>query len=186
MSDKPWSFPLECWSFPLIPDGDHRGAFGKVRKHDIHTGVDLYCPINTKIFAVEGGRVIAIENFTGPDADDPSPWWHDTQALLVEGESGVVLYGEVMIPDIINVGHPVKKGELIAFSRQVLKKDKGLPMCMLHFELYKPGTVESVWWLPKDKQPENLLNPTDKLREAFYNLDNETRDHEVFIGRMRI
>ena len=164
MNTETWTFPLKDWSFQSIPEGDHNGAFGKVRKYDIHTGVDLYCEPNTEVFAVEDGEVIAIEEFTGPNAD--SPWWYDTQAVLVKGKSGVILYGEVTAPDI-EVGLFLKRGMLFAFTKQVLKKDKGLPMCMLHFELYTSNIIESVWWKLNDTQPENLLNPTKKLQESL-------------------
>jgi murein DD-endopeptidase MepM/ murein hydrolase activator NlpD len=176
---EPWIWPLQSWRMPLIPDGNHRGAFGKVRRHDIHTGVDLYCDPGTKVFAVEGGKVVAIENFTGPNADDPSPWWNDTKAILIKGESGVILYGEVTLVDTHGLGDSLREGDVveagshIGYAAQVLKKDKGLPMCMLHFELYKPGTDESVWWKPENPQPENLLDPTEKLKIAFYNLDSD-------------
>ncbi len=33
-------FPLQNYKYE-IPTGDHLGAFGTTRKHDVHTGVDL-------------------------------------------------------------------------------------------------------------------------------------------------
>ncbi len=183
-----WTWPLSSWSFVEIPlwqrpvvDGNfipHMGAFRAVRKHDIHTGVDLYCDPETPVFAVEDGTVVAVENFTGPNADDPCPWWNDTEALLVEGKSGVVLYGEIEVGMHTPLGHickgsRIKEGQQIGVAKPVLKKDKGRPMCMLHFELYERGTKESVWWKLGDPQPENLLNPTSKLMESFRSL----KDH---------
>jgi murein DD-endopeptidase MepM/ murein hydrolase activator NlpD len=179
MSD--WSFPLRKCDWDLeLPQGDHPGAFGAVRKFDIHTGVDLYCDEGTPVYAVEDGEVIAIEEFTGPNAE--SPWWHETLAVLVKGESGVVGYGEVSIgfvptienPPFIKVGELVKRGDLIGWTKQVLKKDKGKPMCMLHLELYLPKTTETVWWRKegekanwwKDTKPPCLLDPTEKLLAA--------------------
>jgi hypothetical protein len=84
-----------CWPLPNVPKllPDTPGRFGAVRKHDVHTGVDLYCAVSTKVVAVEAGEVVVIEPFTGPDA--ASPWWLSTEAVLVEGASGVVVYGEV-------------------------------------------------------------------------------------------
>ena len=201
----PWHFPL--WNvhglkydypLPLIEDG-HPGAFGAVRKFDVHTGVDLYCKQGTPICAVEDGTVVEIEIFTGPRAE--SPWWNETLAILVEGKSGVVCYGEVDIyrftrsrveavrkagepslEDALNykkfglhqqgepylqVGQTVKRGELLAWTKQVLVKDKGRPMCMLHFELYNPGTRETVWWRKDEPRPSELIDPTQKLLEAL-------------------
>lgn len=167
-----WRWPLASWSFVGIPIGNHRGAFGKVRRHDTHTGVDLYCVHDTEVFAVEDGEVISVENFTGPSADagreGPSPWWNDTKAVLVKGKSGVVLYGE-LYPHL-EAGDKIMAGTRVGFSRTVIKKDKGLPMCMLHLELYKPQTTESVWWPLEQNQPSNLLDPTPQLVKAYSNL----------------
>jgi murein DD-endopeptidase MepM/ murein hydrolase activator NlpD len=169
MVTKPWHWPLAAWSFRNVPTHTHPGAFAAKRKHDVHTGVDLYCPSDTEVFAVEDGRVVAVEHFTGPQADDPSPWWKNTWAVLVEGESGVVLYGE-LYPHV-EVGDDLKEGKRIGFSRSVLKKDKGKPMCMLHLELYTRGTKESVWWKLGEDKPKELKDPTSKLLYSFMHIE---------------
>ena len=62
--------------------------------------------------------MVAIEAFTGPGAG--SPWWHDTEAVLVEGESGVVLYGE-LVP-CVKVGDEVVAGQVVGrVSRAVAR-----------------------------------------------------------------
>lgn len=167
LSHPRWYWPLRAWSFRHIPVATHPGAFGVGRKHDFHTGVDLYCPHDTEVFAVEGGKVVGKEKFTGPQAE--SPWWNETEAVLVEGRSGVVLYGEVY--SHVEVGQEISVGSRIGFTRTVLKKDKGRPMCMLHVELYKHGTAESVWWKLDQNKPENLLDPTSKLLYAFEHVE---------------
>lgn len=141
-------------NFPALPP--YEGQFGALRKHDIHTGVDLYCEVGSKVFAMEAGTVVAVENFTGIFAD--SPWWNDTKAVLVEGESGVILYGE--INPTVQVGDYVFAGDLVGTVIQVLKKDKGKPLAMLHLECYTAGTRESVLWKLGEAKPENLLDPT--------------------------
>lgn len=163
-----WLFPLKKWKLD-IPRGDHPGAFGAIRKFDIHTGVDLYCSPGTAVYSVEDGEVIEIEKFTGPDAE--SPWWHETLAVLIRGSSGVVCYGEVSIgyiphienPAYLKIGDQVSQGDLIGWTKQVLKKDKGKPMCMLHLEVYSSETNETVWWKKDESKPENLFDPTEKL-----------------------
>lgn len=141
----------------LIYTNPHSGGvFGAVRKHDIHTGIDLYCREYSEVFAIEDGVVVNICDFTGEKAD--SPWWENTQAVLIEGESGVILYGEVSTN--LNIGDIIKEGQMIGNVLRVLKKDKGLPTTMLHLELYKPGYrgCGEIWNLNEDK-PEVLLNP---------------------------
>ena len=154
------------WLWPL-PGADrissYQGDFGAVRKYDIHTGVDIYCDPDQLVVAVEDGKIISIENFTGENANPPSPWWNDTKAVLIEGKSGVVVYGEIKPLDSIRVGDKVKAGKILGKVITVLKKDKGTPMTMLHIELYKPGTKETLIWNLGEPQPENLLNPLEYL-----------------------
>ncbi len=105
---------------------------------------------------------MVIEEFTGARAG--SPWWHDTFAVLVEGASGVVLYGE-LAPAVI-VGAKVERGDLVGRVLTVLKRDKGLPMTMLHLELYERGARASVWWRHGEAQPAGLRDPSEALRSA--------------------
>ena len=173
-----WEWPLYYNS--VIPIRDHPGAFGHRRKHDVHTGVDLYTYDGAVVKAMEGGTVVKIIPFTGKDVKDengkPMDWWEDTQAILVRGPSGVIVYGEVT-PDKVNVGDVVGKGQHIAFVKRVLKEHKHRPdipghsTSMLHIELYTEAyeNLERwVWegWKLDQPQPERLLNPTDKLLRA--------------------
>ena len=165
MSDertRRWRWPLERRVHP-IPESPSQGAFGAIRRHDVHTGVDLYGDVDDEVLAVEDGVVVAVEDFTGARAG--SPWWLDTQAVLVEGPSGVVLYGE--LEPAVRVGDVVREGDLIGRLRTVLRHDKGLPMTMLHLELYAPRTRASMWWHHGEARPDNLLDPTPSLREAW-------------------
>ena len=135
------------WPLPHC-DGytSYQGLFGASRKWDIHTGYDLYCDPGQLVVAMEDGVIVKIENFTGPSAEPPTLWWNDTQAIMVEGATGVIVYGEVKPLDSIKVGDKVKAGKIIGKVVTVLQKDKGLPMTMLHLEVYKPGTRETVVW----------------------------------------
>lgn len=153
-----WQRPL--LQMPVVPESPHPGSFGAVRRHDIHTGVDLYCDEGSLVFAVQSGIVVNVIPFTGPDAE--SPWWRDTKAVMVEGESGVVLYGE--IAPVVSIGDKVIAGRLLGYAKRVLVKDKGLPTCMLHLELYKTGTRDAVWWRG-GPCPKSLLDPTAHLKQ---------------------
>lgn len=158
-----WLRPLKALQSP-IPEPPHPGAFGVVRKHHIHEGVDLYTPEGTPVWTVEEGLVVAVGVFTGPDAG--SPWWHNTQYVMVEGRSGVVNYGEVMAADV-RVGEILKPGSLVGHVKQVLRKDKGRPLSMLHIELYNHGVIEPVEWEPRMSRPRILLDPTSFLKQAY-------------------
>lgn len=149
---------------PEVGEG-HPGAFGSVRLHDVHTGIDLYCEEGECVYSIEDGVVVGIEIFTGPNTKPPSPWWHETHAVLIEGKSGVFLYGE--IAPSLRVGDVVHAGDKVGNVKTVLKKDKGKPMTMLHFEQYVHGTRESVWWPLNENKPESLLNPYGTLASVY-------------------
>jgi murein DD-endopeptidase MepM/ murein hydrolase activator NlpD len=173
---QPWLNPIQVYQ--LVPTSDsmsfltmpkwhtglplppHPGAFGVKRKNHTHEGVDLYCPQCTPVTAVEDGEVVAVVPFTGPHCN--MPWWLDTWAVLVEGPTGVVLYGE--IAPHIKVGKQVKAGELIGIVLRVLRTDKGRPTSMLHLELRTPGSREWDGWY--DVKPASLLDPTPYLLDA--------------------
>jgi murein DD-endopeptidase MepM/ murein hydrolase activator NlpD len=135
-----------------------QGRFGGRRKFDTHTGVDIYCQQGTPVTPIEPGLVVGVCDFTGPDAG--SPWWLPTKAVLVEGNSGVVLYGE--IDPAVKVGEYLYLGSIIGFVERVLRNDKGLPTTMLHLELYQRGyRGEGEWW--REEKPSMLLNIEDLL-----------------------
>jgi murein DD-endopeptidase MepM/ murein hydrolase activator NlpD len=154
-----WTWPLPGVKLVVPESMPHPGSFGAIRKYDIHTGIDLYCEPGQEVVAAEDGEIVLIENFTGLNAVPPSPWWHETQAILIEGASGVIVYGEITPLQTITVGQKVKQGQVLGHVTTVLKKDKGLPMAMLHIELYKAGTRQTVVWNLGEPQPDNLLNP---------------------------
>lgn len=178
-----------------IPDlldqaSENQGLFGAVRKHDVHTGTDLYCPENTLVRAIELGTVVWVGPFTGLNAG--SPWWNDTEAVMVEGPSGVILYGEVVVDMGVECGTLIEEGEGLGRVRRVLREDKGKPTSMLHLELYEPGATECVWWHLGDQQPESLCDSTRFLREfvtqakPWWNLDAVMESHTPRPGDLTV
>lgn len=171
-----WQFPLQNYNLDVPAESWHPGTFGFKRKFDYHhTGVDLYAKEGDSVFAVEDGIIVAIEDFTGEI--NGTPWWNNTWAILIEGESGVAVYGEVLpFSNDIVVGARVSKGQQIATVLTVLKELEikswipGHSRSMLHFELHMPETRETVWWKLNEPQPPTLLNPTNQLTEAKNNV----------------
>ena len=148
---------------PSIPPWGHVGDFAFRRSHYHHPGIDLYCKDLQIVQAIEDGIIVQMENFTGPDANPPSPWWLETFSIMVEGKSGVIGYCELNPHKHLQVGNRVYEGENIGLITPVLKKDKGNGRTMLHFELYTTGTCEHVTWLLDTDKPEQLLNPRSLL-----------------------
>mmetsp|Transcript_18505 Transcript_18505/g.19272 ORF Transcript_18505/g.19272 Transcript_18505/m.19272 type:complete len:200 (-) Transcript_18505:41-640(-) len=183
IKEKSWNWPLKDEKKYLFPD--IVGTFGCQRKNDIHTGIDLYCEQGTEVISCEDGIVVNIPWFTGSQAPTndgiPSSWWNDTIAILVEGESGVIVYGE-LDPNYphVQIGDIVKKGDILGIIYlPVLKKYKGRPMVMLHLELMTHGSREPVWWTERDLKPPELCDPTPFLLNAcgdnqptYFNLES--------------
>lgn len=166
-------------SFPLSENESNfprflssHGKFGAVRTHDVHTGIDLYTKEGAYVRAIEAGLVVAIEDFTGLSAG--SPWWLDTQAVLVESPAGVWVYGEVK-PEVA-VGQVIASGDHLGHVLPVLRPEEvradipGHSRFMLHLELHKAGTRETSWWRKGDPQPPSLLDPTPLLFRAWNEL----------------
>lgn len=162
--------PLKRFSLPK-----EHGAFAAVRKHDIHTGIDLYCNPGAHVFAIESGFVSDVGNFTGDNAD--SPWWNNTQYVVVKGANGFILYGEILTT--LEKGELVKQGSVLGEVATVLKENKGKPMTMLHLELYS-DYMEPVIWNLGDAKPLGLQNPTDLItKELWSHYDKTCKSHEV-------
>ena len=156
MTERRW--PLTHMG--VLSEPGSQGAFGAVRKHDIHTGVDIHCSDTTQVLAAEPGTVVAVLQFTGEAVG--SPWWNDTWAVLVEGDERPICYGEVQAH--VPVGAHVAPGDLIGRILPVLKKTDRCTT-MLHFEMYTKGTREPVWWRLGEPQPTCLLDPTTYLAQ---------------------
>ena len=145
------------------------GVFGAERTHDIHTGIDLYCDEFDYVFAIDHGKVIEVNYFTGPECN--TPWWHTTYCIVIEHKdlNSFVLYGEV-IP-FVREGDTINKGQIIGQVTKVLRKDKGLPSCMLHLEQYidhyQPGE-HADWPYPrKENTNPNLIDPMNLITKSL-------------------
>lgn len=174
MQNNAWVFPLMNWHLSRLPTKEEPGSFSYRRSKDIHTGVDLYTVNGATVMPCEDGRVVNIENYTGSNAG--SPWWLPTKSILVEGDSGVICYGEVY-PFGLKVGDYVKKYDVIAHVARVLINPPKIKIInhylyMLHLELYTFGTTQSVWWYLNQEKPPNLLDPTENLQKALDKINN--------------
>lgn len=172
-----WQFPLQSqYKFEAacngIPTKGHPGAFLTERKHHVHTGVDLYTTDGQSIVAVESGTVVGIEDFTGKSQQ--TPWWEDTQCILIEGASGVVCYGEMTPWHNLKIGSRVKKGTWLGNVKRVLPLHKARPdidghsTSMLHIEIYKHGIRRAFEEVGENKSDWNdLIDPTPFLLNSI-------------------
>ena len=161
-TDDSYSFLDFDWESEVeIPTGPHVGAFGVRRRHDVHKGVDLYAEIGDPVYAVEHGIVVDICPFTGEIAG--FPWWENTYGVYVEGESGVVVYGEILPNMNLQIGSKVGQSSLIGTVLTVLKKHNGRPRSMLHLELHDSGHTHTEQWEIGKEKPVGVKDPTKYL-----------------------
>ena len=175
-NETKWTNPLGRQ--PFIPTGKHPGSFGSIRKHDTHTGVDLYGKEGDLVSAVEGGIVVGVIDFTGSKVLDndgnPMDWWNDTKAVLVKGVSGIVVYGEIDPWYTSIAGRFVGRGHIIGKIKAVLPKEKirkDIPHhsnAMLHIEVYTTEQAEKDFrwqtWELNSEMPKGLIDPTPFLK----------------------
>lgn len=150
------------------------GFFWEDRGDRYHCGLDFYAPFKSHVFAIESGQIVSIHPFTSPRM---IPYWNDTIALVLEGESGYLYkYAELDSVDV-NISDHVKAGDILGRVGRVLKKeniDKTSPVyiqqlihsnhaSMLHFEVYRhrPFVLDSYCGgnLFSESKPENLCDP---------------------------
>ncbi len=160
-------------NFNGIPSHGHPGAFLTCRKHSVHTGVDLYTKEHEIVYAMSDGVVVSIEDFTG--VKDNSPWWEDTQCILIKHWFGVVCYGEITPHSYLFPGAKVFRGTSIGEVKRVLKPGKERPdipghsTSMLHLELYPETMDHASQSYEKDK--DILLDPTPILLSIQHRVD---------------
>jgi hypothetical protein len=167
-------FPININSFRGLPINNHPGSFGYIRKHDVHTGIDIYVDEMEPIYAIEDGTVINYYQFTGKDIG--FDWWLDTWALVVKSTNGYFIYGEIKSDK--KIGDIVKAGDHIGNVIPVLPKEKirdwipGHSNCMLHLERYNLDyKLEYGWvaWEIGQRKPHFLEDPTPFLIKALDN-----------------
>ena len=158
-----------------LPRFDEPGAFGAKRKHDRHQGVDIYCREASPVYAVEDGEIVDSYQYTGEAVK--CGWWNDTWCIKVRGKSGVVSYGELQMPSVLekrgfyykDIGTKVKAGDLIGYVGAVLPPQKlrtdirNHSTSMLHMELRTECCHMDAWGVDADRD-KRLLDPTPYLK----------------------
>jgi murein DD-endopeptidase MepM/ murein hydrolase activator NlpD len=145
---------------PVLPDLGVRRDFGSARNWSYHSGIDLYCPSNTPVRAMEDGEVVAVEHFTKPDAQ--SPGYNNTWAVLIYGISGTLVYGEIW-PQVEQYSK-IKSGQIIGHTLPIFKRSK---LAMLHFERYDCLVHQTGLWRLQEEPPSGLVNPRPLLERAM-------------------
>ena len=151
-----WKDPMPAVSWSLPIGKYHPAGFGYSKSHNIHTGIDLYVPEGSSVHSVEDGTVADIFQFSGPNT--LYNYLLPTQAVVVNGPTGLVLYGEVEVLKDIQIGQLIGAGTKIANIKCAVPDQP-----MLHLELHKHGSKIPCLWKQGQPQPKSLLDPTSYL-----------------------
>lgn len=170
--------PSGWTGLPLPP---HAGSFGNRCAHHIHEGVDLYCPSSTAVTAVEPGFIVAIQPFITAHCSPPFSPQHGTWAMMVEGKSGVVLYGAIIPDPGLVLGRRLDRGQRLGHVTQ-LQSDTAKAACILHLGLYRHGTRECAQWKPGAPRPDTLRDPTTYLIDAATQSWSERQQAMIAVG----
>jgi Membrane proteins related to metalloendopeptidases len=126
-------------------------AFGAPRDERFHAGVDLAGSPGDEVCACEAGIIVAHHRFLNP-----------TDALLVACDSGFVInYGEVEHDSWRS--YNLSKGSRVEAGQPIARIGKTAYGAMLHFEMYRAGTLQTYPWFRSASPPSALLNPTAYL-----------------------
>ena len=178
---------LKHWPVPNsysenIPTSGSAGSFWEGRGDRRHCGIDIYAPVGSDVFSIEGGNVIDIGTFT---SQDKVPYWNNTRHVLIENKTGLVCKYAELGDMAVETGESIKAGQLIGHVGLVLDTRKITPdsppyiqklkkrenLSMLHFELYSSHPSDTDDYLGGnwfgDLKPENLLDPADYLRSTL-------------------
>jgi biotin carboxyl carrier protein len=117
----------------------------------LHSGVDLYAKVGTKVIATESGKVVNRYKF-----------YENVCCVIVQTDAGAVInYGEVDCKTI-----KVKKGDTVVAGQHIAQVGD-LKCChaMLHFEMYTKGVTANIKSLTKPSS--KLYNPVEYLLHAL-------------------
>jgi hypothetical protein len=153
----------------MLPLPPHIGAFGDPRKRHCHEGVDIYAPPDTPVLAVEDGLVVGVTPLAG--AATRTSYWHDMEAVLVLGASGLVVYCEFAPLKGLSPAQQVRAGERIGniYPKGYINKNTNRPAddahnrFFLHLELHHPDIRMATKWEAGAAQPKTLHDPTPLL-----------------------
>jgi peptidoglycan hydrolase-like protein with peptidoglycan-binding domain len=147
-----------------------------------HQGVDLFGYHNDIVRAVVGGSVV----------DEPRHFYLGTDRVLIEGEGGVILYGELERGSAqalgIRKGKRVNPGDPIGRIGCMRRAGGRCTSHMLHLETYRSGITRrpQTLWRVGRKPPVELRDPTDLLRRAAARAQQSTAvTREVGSGSRR-
>jgi murein DD-endopeptidase MepM/ murein hydrolase activator NlpD len=142
------------------------GTFGNVRKfgHKAHQGWDLYAAINTPVYAVCSGKVIAVNPHNGDLGLTVCLELTSGAAYQVAMRSGsahlYALYGHLLSASVVK-GALVTEGQTIAYSGASGNASNTPPH--LHFEIRTSPVIT-----PSADHLRNRLDPGELLGYQYY------------------
>jgi murein DD-endopeptidase MepM/ murein hydrolase activator NlpD len=142
------------------------GTFGKVRKfgHKVHQGWDLYAALNTPVYAVCCGKVIAVSPHNGALGLTVCLELSSAAAVNVAMRHGsthlYALYGHLLSTSVVK-GAMVTEGQTVAYSGA--SGNASNTPSHLHFEIRTSPLIT-----PSSDALKNRLDPGELLGYQYY------------------
>ena len=176
---------MRYWPVPdsykkKLPTAGDPGSFWENRGDRNHCGIDIYAPPESRVLAVDKGKVVEVGIFTSPEA---VPYWNVTYYILIRHEDGLVAKYAELGETVARQGDMARAGEVIGLVGSVLNPEKITESCppyvlllkgnghssMLHFELYRELSSLPCNYLGGNSfdlsKPPKILDPTTYLQD---------------------
>ncbi len=169
--EKDWA-KLDPATEAMLPLPPHPGAFGDVRLRHVHEGLDLYAVPDTPIYAIEDGLIVGVTPLSG--GATRGGYWHDMEAVLVQGKSGLLVYCEFALLKGLAPAQQVKAGDHLGniYPKGYHYKNTNRSQVdeghrFFHLELHHPEIRLPTKWPVGQPKPSTLHDPTPFLMEII-------------------
>lgn len=147
---KSWPLP-DSFSNTLPRDGD-RGSYWEDRHIGHNCGVDLFCPPNSEVLAIDSGVVLAISTFSEPSDEH---CFESTLQCVIKCDA--IIYKYCFISEIcVKLGQKVSAGDKLGICGVAINKQNingtdpfylreiahNGNTSLLHLELFKAPVME--------------------------------------------
>lgn len=115
---KSWPLP-NSFNDTLPSEGD-RGSYWEDRQIGHNCGVDIYCPPQSDVIAIESGIVLGISKFSERDNEH---CFEDSYCCVIK--AGTIIYKYCFINEIsLKLGQKINNGDRIGICDIVVNKNK--------------------------------------------------------------
>lgn len=169
---------MKFWPLPnsfeeQLPREGERGSFWEDRQIGFNCGIELTCPTDSEVFAIEGGVVLNIDEFTTKSEDC---CFENTKQCVIKCNS--IIYKYSFLSEVsVKLGSTIKSGEKLGVCKDILIPERihsNSPfylreltynnlLSILHIEIFKSPIMEVRPYkygnFTGEIKPHSIINP---------------------------